>query len=88
MHARSTTIVVVSAVLGFLATLTVGLRFWARHIKSTKFGLDDVLLLLALVSCSKQHTREILRPPFLISAGFDLGSGCHRYSRGDVVADR
>jgi len=48
MHARSKTIVVVSAVLGFLATVTVGLRFWARHIKRTKFGFDDVLLLLAL----------------------------------------
>lgn len=50
MHARPRTIVVVSAVLGFLAILTVTGRFWARRIQRQKFGIDDALLIIALVS--------------------------------------
>jgi len=49
MDARSTTIVAVSAVLGFLATLVVALRFWARHLMRQKFGVDDALLVFALL---------------------------------------
>ncbi|KUJ17954.1 uncharacterized protein LY89DRAFT_683928 [Mollisia scopiformis] len=48
LDTRAKTIVVVSAVLGFLATLMVILRFWARYLKRQKFGIDDVLLIVAL----------------------------------------
>jgi len=50
MEYRAKTIVVVSAVLGFLATIIVGLRFWSRHHKHTRSGIDDALILIALVS--------------------------------------
>ncbi|CAG8957345.1 hypothetical protein HYFRA_00010771 [Hymenoscyphus fraxineus] len=49
MNARSTTIVAVSAVLGILAVLVVSLRFQARHMQRQKLGVDDALLLTALV---------------------------------------
>jgi len=50
MHARSKTIVVTSAVLGFLATFVVCLRFWARHLrlKNQRWGFDDALLLVSI----------------------------------------
>lgn len=50
MDARAKTILAVSAMLGFLASLAVVLRFWARQLKRQKFGIDDILLILALVS--------------------------------------
>jgi len=46
---RSTTIIAVSLVLAFLATFSVVGRFWARRVKHAKLGVDDALIVLALI---------------------------------------
>ncbi|KAI9711180.1 MAG: hypothetical protein M1820_002167 [Bogoriella megaspora] len=41
--------VAVGAILGFLAIVAVSLRFWARRLKNQKRGIDDLLLIVALI---------------------------------------
>ncbi|PQE27152.1 integral membrane protein [Rutstroemia sp. NJR-2017a WRK4] len=48
MSPNPTTVIVVSAVLVSLATISVGLRFYVRKVRQTKLGLDDWSILVAL----------------------------------------
>lgn len=45
------TVLGVSAFFATLATVSVGLRFWARKIKENPVKADDWCILVALVSC-------------------------------------
>lgn len=47
------TIIAVGAVLPALAATAVGLRFYVRIARRTSVGLDDYLILFALVSFSE-----------------------------------
>ena len=38
------------AILGFITTVIVGCRFWARRLVSTTWGIDDYLTVAALVA--------------------------------------
>lgn len=88
MHARSRTIVVVSAVFGFLAILAVTARFWSRRIQRQKFGIDDGLLIIALVSQFQWSSQvsPIHRVLWLmILTEFDFGRCCNWYCCGNMV---
>ena len=72
MDHESITIVAVTAVLGFLATLTVLFRFWARHLKHQSLGADDFLIVVALVRRANASRRSSL--PILTLKSFSHGA--------------
>lgn len=41
--------IVLAVVFSTLAVITVGLRFWARRLTRARYGLDDLLILPAMV---------------------------------------
>lgn len=46
-----------------LATLAVMLRFAGRQVSAAKFGIDDVLIVLALVSLLNSKNQPSIRSP-------------------------
>ena len=57
MEARSSELVVVSALLAFLAFVATALRFYARYLVCQQWGMDDYLTVAGLVSTSAKMTR-------------------------------
>ena len=49
MESRTLSLIVVSALLGFLATVATVLRFYARSLSRMGYGLDDYLTIAGLV---------------------------------------
>ncbi len=41
-------LIALGIVLPALASVFTGLRFWARHTRHTKFGIDDFLIVVAV----------------------------------------
>lgn len=56
--------IVLAVVFSTLAVITVGLRFWARRLTRARYGLDDLLILPAMVKFSLL--------PLILSAGHTL----------------
>ena len=48
-NASTHEVVVTNAILGAATTIIVALRFYARHLRKSKYALDDWLALLALM---------------------------------------
>lgn len=59
-HNRGNEVVGAVGALTVLATTAVVLRFLARHMTRTSYGLDDWLMLFALVSASSLAVRRPL----------------------------
>jgi hypothetical protein len=53
-------IIRMSIAMGLLATLFVGLRVWARTYTRIKHGLDDSIVISAMVGVPSQHNLPVL----------------------------
>ena len=74
---RSTTIVVVSAILPLFAVLAVVLRFSSRRMKNMKFQVDDYLMIPAvvwLILASPCHTSSPLTYLQLLTVGVGINN--------------
>lgn len=49
MYYRSVSLIVVSAVMGFLAIIAVVARFWVKHERKVNIASDDYLVVIGLV---------------------------------------
>ena len=74
MHNAAAVLVAITVLLGVLATTAVGLRLFCRYLQKMPAGLDDYLIIIALV----WFDMAALEDPAL-TASPDLLLGCeHR----------
>ena len=72
------------AVLIFVCSVMVSLRFYARRISGSSLGLDDCTIALALVSLRSKFQYFPLRPGSYCTIAFCRWNGSHSYRRFEI----
>ena len=70
--------VVIISVFSGLATITVGLRFWARRMKNMSLELSDYLIIFGLVSATRSGVFKYVHS---VQTALCLGGEYYQYIR-------